>query len=387
MKKRIILVAALAMAAVFAFASEELDVYTFLYRSSATAAERYAILRNVADAKTPGAGALYAEALARLLQEIPNLKSTAEKESADSSALLLATLLGQEKYAAAANDLWRVVDSFDNPLVKAEALIALGKARSPELFPQVKKVLADLNLKPTADPDAGEKIAYGAVIALEKYRSIEGYRAVFIASTAWYSRRVKEQASATLPFIMDDPSEPLTAIIQSEGYDLKLLALEKEDQSKAPSEAKSGVALVALGEGWRAATNDIQDRSILTRLRKLSLEMLVRHASSAPTTVPYLERSYKEGADLEEKLAAITALSLNKSDESARALSSFLMMLNARRRSNAITQEDERVVRALIPALGTQGNTLLKPSLQAVEYMEWTNAVKQLAADALKKIR
>jgi hypothetical protein len=185
--------------------------------------------------------------LTQLLLEQPNLRSAAEKEAADASARLLAGLLGDSKYAAAAKDLWRVVENFENPLVKADALIALGQTRSTELFPFVLRTLSDLNLRPSTDPEAGEKIAYGAVIAMEKYRMIDGYAPVFFASAGWYSRRVKEQAARTLPFIVDDPSEALSAIIRSGTYDVKLLALEKENASKASADAKAGVAW----SGWK----------------------------------------------------------------------------------------------------------------------------------------
>jgi hypothetical protein len=385
--KRVSLAAAFFAVAVLSFASEELDVYAMMYRSSATLQERYAVLRNAAEAKVPNAGALYAEALTQLLLEQPNLRSAAEKEAADASARLLAGLLGDSKYAAAAKDLWRVVENFENPLVKADALIALGQTRSTELFPFVLRTLSDLNLRPSTDPEAGEKIAYGAVIAMEKYRMIDGYAPVFFASAGWYSRRVKEQAARTLPFIVDDPSEALSAIIRSGTYDVKLLALEKENASKASADAKAGVALVGLEEGWKAATNDVKDRVTLSRLRKLAIDMLSRSGSSAPSAVPLLERSYKEGIDAEERIGAVNALSRNRSDEAAKALSSFLMALNTKRRDNNITQEDERMVRVVIPAIGAHGSTLGKLALQAVEFQDWTNAVKVLAADSLKKLR
>lgn len=379
--------AAVFFAAAFAAGAQELDVYAMIYRNSANQAERYAVLRNVAEAKLAGAGSLFAEALAQLLLEQPNFRTAAERETADASARLLCSLLGESKHAASAGDLWRVVQNFDNPLVKADALVALGQTRSAELLPQVVKTLNDLNLSPSSDREAGEKIAYGAVISLEKYRDISGYAPVFFASVGWYNRRIKDQAAQTLPFIVDDPSSALTAIIRSGGYDVKLLALEKENASKAPADARAGVALAGLEEGWRAATNDVKDRIVLSRLRKLAVDMLVKSGSSSPAAVPLLEKSYKEGIDTEERIAAVNALSLNRSDEAMRALSSFLMMLNGKRRSGNITQEDERIVRVVIPAIGVHGSPLGRPALQAVEYQDWTNAVKLLAADALKRLK
>jgi len=385
--KRIILAGLLSLITSFIFASEELDIYTWLYHGSANATERIGVLRNVVEAKLDGAGELYAEALAQLILEQPRMRTSAEKEAADSLARLLATLLGENKYTAAANDLWRTVEIFDNPLVKADALIALGRIRSEAHLELIVRLLEDLNLNPAADREKGEKIAYGAIQSLEKYRNIAGYSPVFFAASAWYSRRVKDQAVATLPYIVDDPSDAISSIIKSGTYEIKLLGLQKENESKASAAAKSGVAQLGLDEAWKSVTNDVKERVTLSRIRKLSIEMLVRYGSSTPEAVPLLERCYKEGIDMEEKLGAVTALSMNKNEAAAQALSSFLLLMNAKRRANDITQEDERIVRALIPALGTQGSTKGRIALQQVELTDWTNAVKVLAAEALKKLR
>lgn len=384
--KRINIALVLVAVAGFAFASEEMDIYTMLYKDSSSAAERFAVLQNVAESNLEGAGALYAEALTQLLREQPTLKSTAERNTADASARLLANLLGDSRYTASAGDLWRTVESFSNPLVKADALIAIGRTRSPNYIEFVIRTLSDLNLKPTEDREAGEKIAYGAILALEKYREPSGYAPVFFASTGWYSRRVKEQASATLPLIMDDPSKPLAGIIKSSSYDVRLLALQKEEESKAPVGGKADVALVALTEGWKAATNDVKERVMLASLRKLSVDMIGRYGAASDSAIPLLERSYKEGMDMEERLGAVTALAALKTEGAARSLSSFLMILNGKRKSNDINQDDERLVRAVIPALGSTGMALARPALKTVGNLEWANAVKVMATDALKRI-
>ncbi|OHE62673.1 MAG: hypothetical protein A2Z99_17905 [Treponema sp. GWB1_62_6] len=384
--KRFSAIAALLATAAFAFASEELDVYTWIYRASISPAERFAVLKNVAEAEIPGAGELYAEALSQLLIEFPNLKTVSERESADSTARLLADLLGEAKYAAAATDLWRIVQTFSNPLVKADALIAIGRTRSEDLFEQVARTLQDLNLRPTSDPESGERIAYGALLALEKYRKIEGFPPVFFASTGWYSRRVRDQAAATLPLIADDPTQALEGIMRQGDSNVKLLALQTEDASKAGAAAKSAFAALALSEGWTSATSDVKERQILANLRKLSMAVMQRSGVTS-SAIPLLDRSYREGIDMEEKLSAISALAAGRSDDAALVLASALMKLNERRRADATTQDDERIVRAVIPALGATGSVKGRPALQAVENMDWTNAVKVLAGEALKKLK
>lgn len=379
----------IAVSGVLVFATESLDVYTFLYEQATSPQERLAILKSLSDQGVDGAGPLYAQALSQLLQEFPALRTTADRDAADQSARLLAQLLGNSKYTAAAGDLWRVVENFSNPLVKADALIAMGKLRHPDYSEHIEKLLQSLNLKPVADPEAGEKIAYGAILALEKYQQPSGYLPVFFAATGWYSKRIRDQAEISLPYILENPETPLTGLIKSSAYtyDLKLLALQRMEASRASSDAKARVAGLALAEGWRSATMDVKQRVQLGNIRKLAIDMLRRYQTSDTTVLPLLERSYKEGIDTEEKLGAIAALAAIGTDDAARLLSSFLLGLNAKRKANNITQEDEQLVRAVIPALGATGKAVARPALQAVEYQDWTNYVKTLAQDALKQIK
>jgi hypothetical protein len=379
----------IGLSAFGAFASEAMDVYTFLYEQATSPQERLAVLKSLSDQNIDGAGRLYAQALSQLLQEFPSLKTTAERDAADQSARLLAQLLGNSKYTAAAGDLWRVVENFSNPLVKADALIAMGKLRNVDYAELIEKLLYDLNLKPATDPEAGEKIAYGAILALEKYQQPSGYLPVFFAATGWYNKRIREQAERSLPYIMDNPEVPLTSLIRSSAYtyDIKFLALQRMEASKAPADAKARVAVIALAEGWRASTMDVKQRVQLGNSRKLAIDMIRRYKTEDTTVLPLLERSYKEGIDTEEKLNAVAALSAIGTDDAARLLSNFLLALNAKRKANNITQEDEQLVRAVIPALGATGKSVARPALQAVEYQDWTNYVKTLAQDALKQIK
>ncbi|HON12748.1 MAG TPA: hypothetical protein PK897_01345, partial [Treponema sp.] len=387
--KRFFSLLLIGLSAFGAFASEAMDVYTFLYEQAASPQERLAVLKSLSDQNIDGAGQLYAQALTQLLQEFPSLKTTAERDAADQSARLLAQLLGNSKYTAAAGDLWRVVENFSNPLVKADALIAMGKLRNVDYAELIEKLLYDLNLKPATDPEAGEKIAYGAILALEKYQQPSGYLPVFFAATGWYNKRIREQAERSLPYIMDNPEVPLTSLIRSSAYtyDIKFLALQRMEASKAPADAKARVAVIALAEGWRASTMDVKQRVQLGNSRKLAIDMIRRYKTEDTTVLPLLERSYKEGIDTEEKLNAVAALSAIGTDDAARLLSNFLLALNAKRKANNITQEDEQLVRAVIPALGATGKSVARPALQAVEYQDWTNYVKTLAQDALKQIK
>jgi hypothetical protein len=377
-----------AVAAVGFASSEQVDVFSYLYNASETNTRQLVILQNMAEAKLTGAGEFYARALRRLLSEYRNIRNVTERNAADEQAMLLSALLGAEKYTQAAPDLWLVVETFAAPLVKAEALIALGRIRAINYLPQVRRVLEVLNETPTSDPDNGGRIAFGAIIALEKYGDPSGYLPVYFASIGWYRESVRAQARRSLPLLSNDPTPFMLEIVRGSAYNFptKLQALQHIERSEVSNQNKVSVAVAALAEGWRFTTNDIQLRNTLASMRKLAIDMINRYRTDDQSIYPLLERSYTQGADSDEKLRAVAALASQRTDEGAQSLSRFLMDLNSRRQAGNIRQEDEQMVRAIIPALGHAGRPIGRPALNAVIGLDWTPAVKTLAENALRAI-
>ncbi|MDR0555198.1 MAG: hypothetical protein LBG76_10445 [Treponema sp.] len=371
--------------------SDELAVDLQYFNMADTVTEQYGIVKGVVDAKKPDAGEFYAAVLDRLLREYPSVKGNQEVNAADNLAQLVTDALGNEKYQDAGQNLWKTVETFSDPLVKQNALIAMGKIGVTDLLPQVVQLLNDLNAHPRSDQaakESGERIATGAIIALENYKDISGYLPVFFASTGWYHERVKSQAQAALPRITEDPAEPLTSVIQSPAYlySIKYEALQTCERSWMPSDKKAMVALVALTEAWRVSTNDIRYRMDLVRMRKLALTMIRSYGIQDPAVYPLVERCYKEGSDEEEKLGAVYTLTALGTEDAAKMLSSFLMDITTKLQDGTLTRGDERMVRAIIPALGETKRSSGASALRAVQAAGWTSTVKRLAADALKKI-
>jgi len=389
MRKNIVFLLVLMTATTAVFAGpEEVDVYTWLYNASQSNSGQLDILMQMEQARLTGAGEFYARALRRLLSEYRNITNVTEKLAADDQAMILSALLGAEKYTQAAPDLWLTVELFAAPLVKAEALMALGKIRATTYFPQVRRVLEVLNGAPTSDPLNGERIAFGAIIALEKFGEPNGYLPVYFASTGWYSDRIRQQAKRSLPFIAKDPAPYMLEIVKESTYDYtaKYNALEHIEGTDAPNADKANVAVAALAEGWRSNSSDPQLRTTLASIRKLAMDMLAKYRTTDESIYPLLERSYSRGIDQDEKFKAIKALASQRTDEGARILSGFLMELNAKRQSGNIRQEDEVMVREVIPALGHAGRPIGRPSLNAVINLDWVPAVKTLAQSALNQI-
>jgi hypothetical protein len=393
--KRHGLIIFISLIAVRVFAqSGELALYTDLYNGVDTISEQLRILQEVRDAKLSGTGDFYAAALDRLLREYPNIRALNERNAADEAARLLVGALVEENITTVGGNLWKVVETFSNPLIKADALVAMGRVGAVAYLPQVVQLLSDLNARPPADRETqiqNERIAYGAILGLENFKDPSGYLPVFFASAGWYSDRVKNQASISLPLILDDPSEQLSSVIRSSAYayDLKHLALRTAERSGIPNESKSAIAVNAYTESWRGSTSDPRLRMELVTMRKLAISMIRRYGTGDAAVYPLLDRSYKTPFDMQEKLDAIAALSALASEESAKLLANYVLDIHNKRQSNIITTEDEQVIRALLPALGatkrvSSGRAVLSLVQQSPA---WTNAVRNIAAEALKNIQ
>jgi HEAT repeat protein len=398
--KRYMLIGLIAFAAMAVFAdSEELQMYTDLYNGADTIAARLVILRQAAEAKLPDSAEFFARALTRLNGEYPDIRINSERDAADASARLICPVLGDAKYTAAGPDLWRLADSMvslplsqNSSLVRADAITALGRVNAVAFLPQVALLLQNLNDNSPADRNLqiqNERIAYGAIIALENYRDPAGYLPVFFASTGWYSNRIKNQASISLPNIMDDPTEQLVTVVKGPGYGyaVKHLALRTEERSQASNENKAVVAVAALGEGWRASTGDVHLKNELGQMRKLAISMIRRYGTQDAAVYPLLERSYKEGIDMNERLDATEALAALGSEDAARVLMAALQDLHTRRTRDTWGTTEEQLIRRVIPALGDTRQTIARPILDMVRNSPvHTGAIQVLARNAIQKI-
>ncbi|MDR1956337.1 MAG: hypothetical protein LBQ30_05735 [Treponema sp.] len=374
--------------ALAAFAEEELDFYTNELNNALTVVDQLSILRIVRDAEIEDSASFYASALSRLLKVYPNIRSKVELDAADECVRLITDQLSEAQYTEAGQNLWRVVQIFSNPLVKSDALIALGKVGATDLLPQVVQTLLDTNTVPTPNRVSGERIAYGAILSLENYKDPSGYLPVFFAAHSWYSQWVRSQAESSLPLIAEDPTEVLTEVIHRPGYSYtyKYLALRSIEQSEVADTSKAQVALAALYEGWRASTHDPQRQKDLVSMRKLAIDMLGRYGIEDETVYPLLERSYLKGVDEEERIGALGALSKLSTEEAAKLLASFIALMNNSQERGIVTQRDERLMRALIPALGATGQAVGEPVLKQVIALNWSSGIHTHAQDALDSL-
>lgn len=367
------------------YANEELDLYTWLYEQAGSIHEQYSVIKTVANLHLADSGDLNKRAIVNLNNIYGNLKNNSDRNVGNLLGKLLCIELGELKYASAAGDIWRFYQITNDYSAKGEALNALGRIRSMEYLPHVIKVLSDLNEKAPVNREEAEKLAYGAILALEKYRVEEAFYPVFYACNSWYSDLVKNVARQVLPGILEDPTDALIVIIKTASLPVKLLALEQSKASKAANSSKIRLASFSLADAWTLTVKKTRERTMLSSIRKAAMGQLAS-LGVPEEALPYLDRSYREGLDIDEKLSAISALSRSPSDAAVQFLASYLTDMNSRRKANVVTQIDEQLVRFLIPALGRTKSEIARTALNAVEYMDWQPAVVRLAAEALKEL-
>jgi hypothetical protein len=267
-------------------------------------------------------------------------------------------------------------------------MMALGNIPAKTYLPHITRVLVNMNQKPTTNRLYGERIAYGAIIALERYKEPSGYLPVFYASIGWYSEGLREQAKKSLAIIDEDPSSYMMSALKGAAYnqDDKFAALQNIEASSVDNKKKVEIAVEALTQGWRISVKGEVAKLTVTEMRKLAIDMINRYRSDDKAIYRLLERSCSEGS-LDEKFAAIATLTSQGTEEASKRLANILTNLNTKRLRNNITPEDEQVVRAVIPALGQLGHSPGRSPLSNVSASNWPPAVVKLADDALDQLK
>ncbi len=387
----------IAVSLVPVFAQNEVSaVWTRLYKRATTLPQKEQILVNIVEQHSRDMIPVLQEALDERIRNLKNIQNTTEKELVLSVIKMVTQELGRLKATESAPYVWEVVQAVEDPIVKGEAIIALGKMGARQYAEELAMMLRNINFNygDRQDQREDEIVAYALVLAQERLKHPAGYKPVFFASTGWYSgqSRVKEEASEALPVIVDDPSEQLMEILVDESdFQIKLQALRAELSSNAPQEKKAEVASLAFKESIGYAVQNKTERRDVKQLRIESLTAIQRLPDKNQEVLPFMEEmllGYRKDRlyDEDEMLPLINALGSYKNDQAAKILSDFLAYLTERREGRPT--DSMRIAKATIIALGNTENPIALEELNMVTISYfWENSVKRLAEEALQKIK
>lgn len=369
------------------FANEAVRVYGIIMQSAETVQQKYAVAQSLAALNDPGAAIHALDALDWILANRSSIRPGSERETYERLTRILVKSLGDWRYTNAASSVMRVVDDSPDPLTRSEALIALGSMRATEYAEKVALILRDLNLAPTEDRDAGETLAYGSILALERMRSPLGFAPLFFASEGWYSRRVREQAERSLPLVLDDPTDAVVEIIEKESLARKIRAFELLMRSKATGENKIRTAAMALSRGISLSPRNRAEESLLSALRVRSMNALVSQGDRSGNSAADFNEAYRIGS-LDEKLIALRAMGATRSVASAHFLRDIIINLDNVHRRGLVDNDRETLMRAALQNAAMNANKELAPALQAVSLNQgWSGSILNLAATAQRSLQ
>jgi HEAT repeat protein len=354
--------------------STDMSYYTGEFqRSTATYFDRLEVLKTVQDANLTGIGDFYHEALKYVIIKIPDIKTIEDKEHTESAAKILCNGLADEKYTAAAPEIWQIVqfsdtvradnvrDVNDGTLMQ-EALVALGQVGNKDYVPNIALRLDNYNSDVVSDVETrrrAQRGVAGCINALEALHDLAGYSSVFFASIGWYDPAIKTIAYNALPNIVEDPGEIIGEIILnfSNNPEIKYTAWQEMLRTRAPDDSKAKVAAIALGIGWSYPTSDQQFQRILREMRMSAIDTIRALGAADDSVYPNLDKSYStnyasSSPNYDEIRKTLSALSALKTDEAVQLLVKFLSGLNERRRSGIWTNKERDVFSWVIPSLG-----------------------------------
>ncbi len=399
MKNRTIRVISIIMVLLFVAAAlpanEVSAVWIRLFRRAGTLSQKSNLMVNIVEQHNRDMIPVLMEALEEQVGELENSGDVTARLKTVEYLKMVVKELGRLKASNAAPYLWQIVEAVDEPFLKGEAIIALGKVGARQYAVELNMMLRNLNFNfgNIQDQRKDEIVAYSLVIALERMKHEESYSPLFFASTGWYSSRsgVRTKAGGAMLKILDDPTEQLMQILaENKAYDIKLAALSAGVESGASEDNKAALAVLALREGLQNSAMNPTEKAQLKSLRVKALNILEVLSIKPEEAVKYMDRMlilYRTDRlyDIDEMVDLFETFGTFSSDESVKAQIEFLAYLTERRESGGAI--DYRISKSSVIAIGNTGNPLAFEELTNVQYSDsWENAVKREAKNAISKL-
>jgi hypothetical protein len=393
--------------AVTAFAQlEDMAFYREYYlRDDGSFNDRHLVLEDVRAGKYTGIGSFYLEALKYLLYRGSDITTKQDRAIAEQSAVILCEGIGEEKYAEAADDLWKTVTFFDiardnnEGFAMQAAITALGQIGAKQFLPYVVQRLNGYNVQTLTDLETRrrvQRVVTGCVNTLELFHDIEGYKSVFFVSVGGYEKPIQDLASAALPNMVDDPSEVIIPIINdpSNNPRVKLAAWREMLRTKAPGASKAKVAGVALAMGWNYSTTSINFQTNLREMRKSAIDTLRQYGAPDDSVFPNLDKSYtfnfnNNVPDYDEIRFVLNTLSSMKTEPALNLLYKILHELHDRRLGGPWTRKERQILEWVLISIGatkTKTPDFTKILMLMRRETKYTSSEKKWVETAMKDL-
>lgn len=381
----------------FAVADEVTAIWTRLYERARTLDQKQQIMVNIVEQHSRDMIPVLTEALDAELRTFRNTDNVTEESQKNELMKMVVKELGRLKAREAAPVVWETVETVDEPLLKGEAIVAVGKMGARQYADEMAMMLRNINFNydEIENQRKNEIIAYSLVMALGRLKAEAGYTPVFFASEGWYSGRsqVKQLAEKVLQQMVDDPTDHLLTILrENSDYELKLAALRESEESAAPETGKAEVAAAALDEGLRYSPRNQTERRQLKTIRLNALRVLRKYPQpedeSLLDNMARMLRHYREDRSFaeDEMITLLEAMGTFSGEEIARPLADLMAYYNERREHTP--PDSYRIVRALIQAMGDVGHAAGLEELTVITISEyWEGSIQREARAAIDQIQ
>jgi hypothetical protein len=396
--KRIAAALALALGIASALQAQDAESIVLAYRRNfarASLVTKLELLKEAATRTDAAMGPLYDMALrfavdnSALLGPDPQLKDL---------AILAATETGKAAYDKAIDDLWALFQGYKDDDVRAAAVTALGAAGVGEsrVAENLNSFLASQNslFRSGAQPEYPALEA--CIDALGRLGDGSSFPVLFSAYVAGYTPELAAKAAAALGSIKGDYRGYLLRVIaknppleKSAAYAAGMANPNFADDDRGEiAEGAMGAALTATAQSASFSPVEIQ---ALRELRLSAARQLqaLKWQKASPLAVEHfrlVQADYAKGAASKtDFLEAIACLGAMGSTEAAQALALYLQLINAQTEQGSPYDED--ILLASINALGELGDKAAFDYLLQVGYLQYSEAVKRAAKDALLKLR
>lgn len=386
-----------AVGSQFAVANEVAAIWTRLYERARTLDQKQQIMMNIVEQNSRDMIPVLTEALNEEVRTFRNTANVTAKSQKNALMKMIVKELGRLKAREAAPIVWETVETVEEPLLKGEAIIAIGSMGGRQYAEEMAMMLRNINFNydEIENQRENEIIAYSLVMALGRLKTEVGYAPVFFAAQGWYSgqSRVKELAKKVLQQMVDDPTEQLLTILRdNDEYELKLAALRAAEESTAPETGKAQVAAAALNEGLRYSPKNQAEKRQLKTIRLNALRMLKKYPQPESDTLmnnmTQMLRLYRVDRVFEEDemITLLEAMGTYTGEEVARSLADLLAYYNERREFTA--PDSYRIVRSLIQAIGDIGHIAGLEELTIITISEyWEGSIQRQAQAAIEQIQ
>ncbi len=381
----------------FAVANEVAAIWTRLYERARTLDQKQKIMVNIVEQHSRDMIPVLTEALDEEVRTLRNTANVTEESQKNALMKMVVKELGRLKARDAAPIVWETVEAVDEPLLKGEAIVALGSMGARQYADEMAMMLRNINFNydEIENQRKNEIIAYSLVMALGRLKVEVGYTPVFFAAQGWYSgqSQVKQLAERVLQQMVDDPSEQLlTILLENSDYELKLAALRASEESSAPETGKARLAAAALNEGLKYSPKNQTEKRQLKTIRLNALRMLRKYPQpeneNLINNMAQMLRLYRVDRVFaeDEMITLLEAMATFSGEEIARPLAELMAYYNERRE---FTPPDSyRIVRALIQAMGDVGHIAGLEELTIITISEyWEGSIQREAQAAIDQIQ